>query len=64
MKWYFLVMLMSIGYDGPFDSEAECLKALTDNKPTVIDPGFYNPPLVAFGLCFQASPASWNKGPR
>ncbi len=61
MKWYFLVIAITVAYNGPFDTQEDCLAALNNSKPNFIDQFFYQPPISVFGICFQGIPAAWVK---
>lgn len=60
MSWFYLILAGGISVAGPFETKEDCVAAMERNKPVLIDPDFYNPPLRLLGLCFQAEAASWS----
>jgi hypothetical protein len=63
MVWFYLAMLGSVWFGGPFDTKEARMKSLESAQLHLIDPGFDNPPLKAIGICFQGEQASWSGKP-
>lgn len=52
MKWYFIYLFASVAIGGPYDTQIECLSALSYQGSKEIDPGFYRD-ARSTGVCFQ-----------